>query len=290
MNLLSYKDQIYCMKYDQTYGKIAAVTKNGDFISLFYKGEKLIKDRGDKDEINENAQPNEMNDVAYQEEGKFHTGQIIGITELGSTSQFASISNEGKEGKFIIWELVDQKAKNAFYFDYIPTSMLTDIEGNYIITGSKEGVIRVYDISNRNILRLAYQNKFLYNSIDKIVFTKDQKQVLFFSKKDTVIYILNGDLTKNFDFIGLIQLKYPIIDIATHDASGELLILVKKLLILATVNYSVNLKGVKVNLEDIFSNYTLKYDLKARKIDSDLNLIIKNPKSQNFILQVQIGC
>jgi len=286
MGLLSSKDQIVKMKYDSTFSKIAAVSRYGDFFSLFYKGEKLVKDKGEKDEITENQQPIEMTDVHNQEEGKFHKEQIIGISELGSTSQFLSLSSSSllPEGKLIIWELVERKAKSAFYLDYAPSAMLIDFEGNFIITGSSEGVIRIYDISNRNIFRLIYQNKYLNNSIDKIVFTKDQNQILFFNKLDTVIYVLNGDVSKYFEFIGFIKLNFPILDIATHDSTGEVLVLVKKLLLMVSINYNIDLKGVKVNLEDIYSNYALKYEVKARKVDSDLNMIIKNPKVSDFFL------
>ena len=281
LNILNEEERVLTMRYDYSYKKIVTVTKSTNIYILHLQSEIMLKGKEKDDQNYENI--NNMDDVVSYNDLKFHNNRIIGIKELGTTTQYISISS--RDRKLIIWDISDMRPRYTFCLDYKPTSFEVDIEGNILFIGSKTGVLRIYDISprdkNRNNLRLIYQRKIIENKkIDKIIITPQQKFIIFTSKGSDLIMILSGELNKNFALLGYVQTNYPILDIAFHEATEELLVLVKNIFLSYKVDYYFENKKNK----DFMINFMLKYEKKARKVDPDLNLIIHNPKSNDIWL------
>lgn len=281
LSILNEEERVLTMKYDYSFKKIVTVTKSSNIYILHLQSEIMLKGKEKDDQNYENIL--NIDEVVSYNDLKFHNSRIIGVKELGTTTQYITISS--KDQKIIFWDITDLRPRYTFYLEYKPTSFEVDYEGNVLFIGSKIGVFRIYDISprdkNRNNLRLVFQKKLMDNKkIDKIIVTPGQKYVIFYSKGSDIIFILSGDLNKNFQLLGYIQTKYNILDIAYHDSSDEILVLVKNLLFSYKVDYSVENKKNK----DFMINFHLKYDKKARKVDSDLNIIIHNPKSPDVWL------
>ena len=84
------------MKYDLGYKKIMAKTIMNNIYVLFLKGEILEKN------IEENTE--ELpEDVDNYVEAEFHKGKVIGIRELGKTTEIVSISNE--DSRVLFWDI-----------------------------------------------------------------------------------------------------------------------------------------------------------------------------------------
>jgi len=281
LNILNEEERVLMMRYDYSFKKIVTVTKSSNIYILHLQSEIMLKGKEKDDQNYENIL--NIDEVVSYNDLKFHNSRIIGLKELGTTTQYITVSS--KDQKIIFWEITDLRPRYTFYLEYKPTTFEVDYEGNVLLIGSKKGVLRIYDISprdkNRNNLRLIFQKKLLENKkIDKIIVTPGQKYIIFTSKGSDLIFILSGDLNRNFQLLGYIHTKYPILDIAYHDSSDEILVLVKNLLFSYKVDYSVENKKNK----DFMINFHLKYDKKARKVDSDLNIMIHNPKSQDVWL------
>ena len=147
-------DYITLMKYDPDYKKIIFLTKNNTLNFIVLKAEILIKDK-EKEEINDNNVL--TNEVETYEELKFHSQAIIGIKELGNTTQFITLSNDKK---IIFWDIAERATKHVYNLNFNPSAFETDLEGNLLFIGSQRGVLRIYDISLRNQMRLIFQNNF----------------------------------------------------------------------------------------------------------------------------------
>ena len=281
LNILNEEERVLSMRYDYSYKKIITVTKSTNIYILHLQSETMLKGKEKDDQNFENIL--NMEDVVSYNDLKFHSSRIVGIKELGNTTQYITVSS--RDQKLIFWEITDMRPRYTFYLEYKPTSFDVDFEGNILFVGSKTGVFRIYDISprdkNRNNLRLVFQKKLLENrKIDKIIVTPQQKFVIFASKGSDMIIILSGDLSKNFQVLGYIQTNYPILDLAFHETTEEILVLVKNILFSYKVDYSIENKKNK----DFLINFLLRYDKKARKVDPDLNVIIHHPKSNDIWL------
>jgi hypothetical protein len=224
-----------------------------------------------------------LDEVVSYTDLKFHSSRIVGIKELGNTTQYITISS--KDQKLVFWDITDMRPRYTFYLDYKPTYFEVDIEGNILFVGSRNGVFRIYDISprdkNRNNLRLVFQKKLMENKkIDRIIVSPLQKYIIFSSRGSDMILILSGDISKNFQLLGYIQTNYPVLDISFHEATEDILVLCKNILFTYKVDFSIENKKNK----DFMINFLLKYEKRARKVDPDLNMIIHNPKSNDIWL------
>mgnify|MGYP006997541140 CR=1 FL=1 len=77
------------MKYDPKYSKLLVGTEHNAFYLILLPAEILVKEK-EKDEMPENN--NILSpDIDHIEECKFHVDKIIGIKELGITSQFVTV-------------------------------------------------------------------------------------------------------------------------------------------------------------------------------------------------------
>jgi hypothetical protein len=77
------------MKYDPKFSKLLCGTESNAFYLILLPAEILVKEK-EKDEMPENN--NILNpDIDHIEECKFHSDKIIGIKELGISSQFVTV-------------------------------------------------------------------------------------------------------------------------------------------------------------------------------------------------------
>ena len=284
--LTAANDYIISMKYDLGYKKIMAKTFMNNIYILFLKGEILEKN------IEENTEelPEDVDNFV---EAEFHKGKILAVKELGKTTEIVSISNE--DSRVIFWDIGKKECVASHRLDYIPTVFDVNPEGTLLFIASQDGVFRIYDISRRAILRLLYQMKFDYKSshkIDHILVHPLMKFILFYQQGGRYIFFLSGDLQKKFTFIGFIKVPTKILDVCIQNVQGEdfntdpttlagILVLVKGMLLFYNIHkfYFDNKACWEVGetkVEDVFANFELKGTIKAKKVDGDLNYILKN--------------
>lgn len=278
------------MKYDPKFSKLLVGTDNNSFYLILLAAEILVREK-EKDEMIENNNIITP-DIDHFEECKFHTDKIIGLRELGSSSQFITI---GADRNIIIWELSDRNVKTLYSLDYMPTGFEVDQMGDLLFTGSKDGVFRVYDITNRSSMRLIHQIKFSDESIDKIVLgfspvtNGDPLPFLtLFKKGSQTIYFASAEASKGFIFLGYINTPYPLLDIAYNpgnNSHAEILVLVKQMILSYEIpkfyyDHKIATEIKEKKEKDIFLNFELEHEMKARKCDSDLRTIFKQGKTE----------
>jgi len=278
------------MKYDPKFSKLLVGTENNSFYLILLAAEILVREK-EKDEITENNNIISP-DIDHFEECKFHTDKILGLRELGNTSQFITI---GADRNIIIWELSDRNVKSLYSLDYFPTSFEVDQNGDLFFTGSKEGVFRVYDITNRSSIRLIHQIKFSDEAIDKIIFglnpvpNSDSLPFLtLFKKGSQTIFFTSAEASKTFNFLGYINTPNPILDITFNPGNSshaEILVLIRQMILSYEIpkfhyDHKIATEIKEKREKDIFLNFELQYELKARKCDSDLRTIFKQGKTE----------
>ena len=284
--LTAANDYIISMKYDLGYKKIMAKTFMNNLYILFLKGEILEKN------IEENTEelPEDIDNFV---EAEFHKGKILAVKELGKTTEIVSISNE--DSRVIFWDIGKKECVASHRLDYIPTVFEVNPEGTLLFIASQDGVFRIYDITRRAILRLLYQMKFDYKSnhkIDHILVHPLMKFILFYQQGGRYIFFIHGDLSKKFTFCGFIKVPTKILDVCIQNVQGEdfstdpttlagILVLVRGMLLYYNVyKFYVDNKACwevgETKVEDVFANFELKGTIKAKKVDGDLNYILKN--------------
>ena len=291
--LTTAEDYIISMKYDIGYKKIMAKTIMNNIYILFLKGEILEKN------IEENTE--ELpEDIDNYVEAEFHKGKILGIRELGKTTETLSISKE--DSRLIFWDIGKRECTASHRLNFIPTVFDVNPEGTLLFIASQEGVFRIYDITKRTIIRLLYQMKFDYrtsHNIDNIIVHPLMKYIIFYQKGGRYLYFISGELAKKFVFLGFIKVPTKILDVAIQNVQGEdfstepttlagILVLVKGMLLYYNIyKFFVDNKQCweisEKKVDDVFANFELKGTIKARKVDPDLNYILKNKTTKPLL-------
>ena len=288
--LTASNDYIISMKYDLGYKKIMAKTFMNNIYVLFLKGEILEKNiEENTDELPE--------DIDNYIEAEFHKGKILAVKELGKTTEIISISSE--DSRVLFWDIGKRECVASHRLDFIPTVFEVNPEGTLLFIASQDGVFRIYDITRRSILRLLYQMKFDYKSchhIDHILVHPLMKYIIFYQKLGRYLFFIHGDLSKKFTFLGFIRVPTKILDVCIHNVQGEdfntepttlagVLVLVRGILLFYGIHkFFVDNKvcwelGEK-KVEDVFANFELKGNIKAKKVDGDLTYICKNKSTK----------
>lgn len=286
ISLFNENQNIKFMKFDSNYSKLIVGTDKCIFYNILLKGELLIRE-DEKNELKDSGNGN-YQDLETFEECKFHDQKIIGVKELGQTSQYLTA---GKDNKIIIWELTDRNAKYVNELEYEIVSFEVDNNGDLLIIGDSKGILRIYDISNRNILRLIYQMSFIENGdISGIIVSKDNSLICFYNNETNVLYFLSGDLSKNFIFLGFLKIPVTILDITIHNKTNSIIVLTEQILLMYEINnfyfdHKHLLEVKQKKIFNIFENFELKPEMiKGRRVDSDLNFIIKNIENDKIWL------
>ena len=287
-------EYIISMKYDLDYNKILCKTNANNLYVLFLKGEILEKNIEDKVDTEEQG-----HEIDNYEEVEFHQGHILGIRELGKTTELISISNEDR--KVIFRDYAKKEIIASHILDFTPTVFEVNPDGSLLFIASSEAVFRIYDITHRTTLRLVYRMKFEYKKskyINKIIVHPLMKYIIFYEKGGRYLYFLSGEVSKKFTFLGFLRVPTKIIDVAINNVQGEdfstdpiilasILVLVKGILLLYNISKFFydnkqcwEIQDTKV--DDIFANFQLTAEPKARKVDGDLNYILKNRTSKQL--------
>ena len=276
-------DYITAMKYSPDFRKIVTISKNNCMNVIVMKAEMMSKD---KDETIDS----DTNEVNCYEETKFHSDKVIGVKELANSSQFVSV---GIDKKIIFWDLASRCSIYCHQVDFIPTVFEIDTSGVLLFIGSENGVLRIYNISDRSNIKLIHQMKYHTDPkqsnypIDKIVVDPANNLVLFFRKGGHIINFISSDLTKNFQFLGYIRTPLQIVDVEINTIHNEILVLVPLVLMAYKLGSFINdyksvIEVQTKKVADIFSNFELKCEKRGRKVDMDLNLLIKNYMSDQI--------
>ena len=288
--LTAANDYIISMKYDLGYKKIMAKTIMNNIYILFLKGEILEKN------IEENTE--ELpEDIDNYVEAEFHKGKILAVKELGKTTEIVSISSE--DSRVLFWDVGKRECVASHRLDFIPTVFEVNPEGTLLFIASQDGVFRIYDITRRTIMRLLYQMKFDYKSshhIDHILVHPLMKFIIFYQKSGRYLFLITGDLSKKFTFIGFIKVPTKILDVCIQNVQGEdfstepttlagILVLVRGMLLFYQINKFFYDNKVcwelgEKKVEDVFANFELKGSIKAKKVDGDLTYICKNKSTK----------
>ena len=285
-------EYITSMKYDLDYSKILAKTSANNLYVLFLKGEILEKNIEDKVDTEEQG-----HEIDNFEEVEFHQGRILGIRELGKTTELVSISDEDR--KVIFRDYGKKEIIASHILDYVPTVFEVNPDGSLLFIASSESVFRIYDITHRTSMRLVYRMKFEYKKskhINRILVHPLMKYIIFYEKGGRYLYFLSGEVSKKFTFLGFLKIPTKIIDVSINNVQGEdfstdpitlasILVLVNGILLLYNISkfFTDNkqcwdIQDTKV--DDIFANFQLSAEPKARKVDGDLNYILKNKTSK----------
>ena len=297
--LTSTNDYIISMCYDMEYKKILAKTNQNNLFVLFLKGEILEKNIEDKIDTEEQGR-----EIQNYEEHQSHSGKILGVRELGKTTEIITVSSS--DNRVIIWDFGKREVSASHILDFSPTVFEVNPDGTLLFIASSEGVFRIYDISHRSSLRLVYQMKFEYKNskkIDKILVHPLMKYIIFYQENGRMLYFLSGEISKKFTFLGFLRVPTHILDVMINNVNGDdtsksppvlasIVVLVKGMMLLydITTFFSDNkscweIKDKKV--DDVFSKFEIICEPKARKVDGDLNLIIKN-KTKNPLSQIYL--
>ena len=294
--LTSTNDYIISMCYDMEFKKILAKTNQNNLFVLFLKGEILEKNIEDKIDTEEQGR-----EIQNYEEHQCHSGKILGVRELGKTTEIITVSSS--DNRVIFWDFGKKEVSASHILDFSPTVFEVNPDGTLLFIASSEGVFRIYDISHRSSLRLVYQMKFEYKNskkIDKILVHPLMKYIIFYQENGRMLYFLSGEISKKFTFLGFLKVPTHILDVMINnvnkdDTSGVLasiVVLVKGMMLLYDIttfffdNKSCwEIKEKKV--DDVFGKFEIKCEPKARKVDGDLNLIIKN-KTKNPLTQIYL--
>ena len=288
--LTAANDYIISMKYDLGYKKIMAKTIMNNIYILFLKGEILEKN------IEENTE--ELpEDIDNYVEAEFHKGKILAVKELGKTTEIVSISSE--DSRVLFWDVGKRECVASHRLDFIPTVFEVNPEGTLLFIASQDGVFRIYDITRRTIMRLLYQMKFDYKSshhIDHILVHPLMKFIIFYQKSGRYLFLITGDLSKKFTFIGFIKVPTKILDVCIQNVQGEdfstepttlagILVLVRGMLLFYQINKFFYDNKVcwelgEKKVEDVFANFELKGSINAKKVDGDLTYICKNKSTK----------
>ena len=284
--LTAAEDYIISMKYDLGYKKIMAKTIMNNIYVLFLKGEILEKNiEENSDELPE--------DVDNYVEAEFHKGKILGVRELGKTTEIISISSE--DSRVLFWDIGKRECIASHRLDFIPTVFDVNPEGTLLFIASQDGVFRIFDITRRTILRLLYQMKFDYKSshhIDRILVHPLMKFIIFYQKGGRYLFFISGELSKKFVFLGFLKIPTKILDVSIQNVKGEdfttepttlagILVLVRGMLLYYNifkffVDNKVCWELSDKKVDDVFANFELQGTIKARKVDGDLTYILKN--------------
>ena len=284
--LTAAEDYIISMKYDLGYKKIMAKTIMNNIYVLFLKGEILEKNiEENSDELPE--------DVDNYVEAEFHKGKILGVRELGKTTEIISISSE--DSRVLFWDIGKRECIASHRLDFIPTVFDVNPEGTLLFIASQDGVFRIFDITRRTILRLLYQMKFDYKSshhIDRILVHPLMKFIIFYQKGGRYLFFISGELSKKFVFLGFLKIPTKILDVSIQNVQGEdfttepttlagILVLVRGMLLYYNifkffVDNKVCWELSDKKVDDVFANFELQGTIKARKVDGDLTYILKN--------------
>jgi len=176
------------MHYSRGFKKIMIGTSYGLLGYLPVEAEKL--DEEEDEEEKEGEKEKKTITTPFVELGRFHTGKITGVKPLGISSQFVTIS---EDRTLAIWEGTTGSQISRVHQQSTPVSLAVSHDGQVAFVGSEAGVVRVFDVSNRNMPRLLKQFRFWEESIpvSNLRASHNAKYILASSVESDLVYVFS---------------------------------------------------------------------------------------------------
>lgn len=192
------------MHYSRSFKKIIMGTQQGMIGVLAVEAEAINEDEEEDD--NHHEKEKKVIVTPFVELGRFHTKKITGIKELGDSTQLVTIS---EDMTMAIWEATSFNQITRVQQQTKPTALDVSKDGKVAFVGSEQGILRVYDISNRALSRLLKFFKFYENNvtINSVKCSHDGKYVLVSSPDSDTVYILSQEVETEFDVYGHVELE-----------------------------------------------------------------------------------
>lgn len=143
------------MHYSRTFKQLVLGTETGVIGRLEVEAEMINYDEDEDDQHHEREK--KILTQPFIELGRFHTNRVLGIKELGDTTQLITVS---EDHYMSIWEATSQQMISSVYSPGHPCALDVSIDGCCSFIGTAWGALRVYDLTERQTPRLVNQVRF----------------------------------------------------------------------------------------------------------------------------------
>jgi len=141
--------------------------------------------------------------VPLQVIGKYHTGPIVAIKNLQASTQFITIS---EDQTLAMWEATTGQQIASVMLTDRPVSMSVTNDGMVAFVGTAEGTFLIFDISQRNNLRLIKQMRFFetFIPISFIQCSINGQVIMIASRESERIFVCSQKSSEDFTIFGFI--------------------------------------------------------------------------------------
>jgi len=207
--------KIVKMHYNHIMDTIYIATENGNLYAFPFKAEvnadedeEFGEEQAEKNAEEEEEDEQKEIDVNIENVGFSHSKAVTFIKELPNSSLIVS---GGMDGKIIVWNGYD----GSYINEYVSESDLTcgDINpaGSLLVVGSTKGAVKLFDITNRSLIRLVHYKKISKKEkpITEVKFSLDGSLICVGtgSKK---LFFLYGNPSTGFRVLGKLKFQVPV--------------------------------------------------------------------------------
>jgi len=256
------------MHYSKSFKKLIMGTESGIVGVLPVEAE--VFNYEEEDDEGQEEKEKKMIVTPFVEIGRFHTARIGGIKELGDTTQLATISDDLS---LAIWEATSNSMLAKESLPSKPTVLAVSTDGKAAFVGSENGVLRVFDVSNRTMPRLVSACKFFEGlPITHLIASHDGHHVLVSSKESDSLYFMSQQVEKEFEVLGHYVFPGFVLGTSFVTDNGDL----RGLAVLSNnllVGFHLPSKAAKNKMEQYPES---QIQPKYAKIDRGVNMVVGN--------------
>jgi hypothetical protein len=208
------------MKYSRSHKRIVIGTQNGVLAVLPVEAELLDEDEEDEENAGKEKQKKGI-EVPLQVIGKYHTGPIVAIKNLQASTQFITIS---EDQTLAMWEATTGQQIASVMLTDRPVSMSVTNDGMVAFVGTAEGAFLIFDISQRNNLRLIKQMRF-FETLIPISFIQcsiNGQVIMIASRESERIFVCSQKSSEDFTIFGFIKMDGYILSLQFAYNDGKL--------------------------------------------------------------------
>eukprot|EP00825_Cyclidium_porcatum_P004670 TRINITY_DN1220_c0_g1_i2.p1 TRINITY_DN1220_c0_g1~~TRINITY_DN1220_c0_g1_i2.p1 ORF type:complete len:1061 (-),score=222.02 TRINITY_DN1220_c0_g1_i2:1563-4745(-) len=283
--VFQYNDKaINCILYNHQYTKMYASTEEGYIVTFPKEGESNMleeeEEPQDKDQEKKEEEEEEQElEIETINVGPFPTSSIIYIKEISKGNNVFFIS---QSGDCYLYDFYNKEVISHFKQNCQVTCADIDNDEQYLVTGSSEGVVRIYDFSNPKEVNLLKQVKIIEKKrIDNIQINKEKTLIAVSAKSSKKIFFVS---IKNqiYKVVGYVVMPSKVNSICWNYSNKQLVLSETGTVLFVLLNYLL-VAICPPDPEAIHKD--LKLDNEAcpqfgRKIDPDL---------QNMCLSLSTG-
>lgn len=271
------------MMYTQSMEYLVGMAKDGGLWKWPIKAEKQEENEVE-DEIDGGRTSKRTDQITVTPSliSMFHNSKIVFCDELKSTQKLISAS---ESGLVTVHDLESGKLRSFLKIDAIITCAHINSTGNLLILGSKNGCLRILDLTNTKEIRIIMCKKLHKSESIRVVrFSEDQTIIGFATENSNRLYLISGTPENHFELYGFVYLEGTVLDVSwASSAKAPIDSKKNKHLLEVTVKNGlvqaiVPLKGIAAHLvfeelgQEAISNL-------GRRIDSDITMAIVEPES-----------